>query len=291
MTAVISGIAVFVNASAVREFGDATLFTMLKNGVAAIILTGILLASRPARHAARELSRRQWAQLLGIGLVGGGLAFLLFFNGLALASAPSAAVIHKTLFLWVALMAVPLLSERIGWLQVAALAVLAGSQILIAPMSGVTWGIGETLIALATVLWAMEVIVARRLLQGVPSSVGAAGRMVIGMAVLVPAVVLTGRVDALSALTATQLLWVVVTGVLLTGYVATWYAALQRAPATVVTAVLVLAAPVTAALAAVRDGVVPLDLPAAGYLLAAVGATAIAWASLRAQRAPLPATR
>ncbi len=280
-TAVISGIAVYVNSFAVREFGDATLFTTLKNGVAAVLLTTLLLANPPARAAVRDLSRRQWLQLTALGLLGGGAAFLLFFNGLALASAPSAAFIHKTLFLWVAALAIPLLGERVGWMQLTALAALAGSQLLLAPMSGVTWGLGETLIALATGLWAVEVILARHLLREVPSSVGAAGRMVIGMGVLLPAVWLGGHGEAIGALTTTQWLWVVLTGLLLTGYVATWYAALHRAPATVVTAVLVLAAPITATLTAIGSGTIPLEPAGAGYGLVLIGVALMSWAALR----------
>jgi len=62
-----------------------------------------------------------------IAIVGGSLPFLLFFTGLSLASAPSAAFIHKTLFIWVAFLAVPFLGERLGWAQICALGVLLGT--------------------------------------------------------------------------------------------------------------------------------------------------------------------
>ena len=52
-----------------------------------------------------------------IGVIGGSVPFILFFNGLAMASAPSAAFIHKTLFVWVVLLAVPFLGERLGWFR------------------------------------------------------------------------------------------------------------------------------------------------------------------------------
>ncbi|HEY7451690.1 MAG TPA: DMT family transporter [Candidatus Limnocylindria bacterium] len=284
-TAIISGVAVYTNAIAVREFDDATLFTTLKNGVAAMGLAAVVLASAPARAGVRHLSGRQWLELGAIGILGGGLAFILFFNGLALASAPSAAFIHKTLFIWVAVLAVPLLGERFGVLQLGALAVLAGSQLLIAPMTGVSWGIGEALIALATGLWAVETILARHLLRDVPSSVGAAGRMGIGLCVLLGATAASGRGDALTALTATQWLWVLLTGTLLTAYVGTWYAALRRAPATAVTAILVLAAPITGALTVLAGGPGPLAPVGAGYVLALVGVTLTVLAVQRRRRA------
>jgi uncharacterized membrane protein len=124
--------------------------------------------------------------------------------------------------------------------------VLAGSQLLIQPPAGVRWTGGETLIALATGMWAIEVIVAKRVLRGVPAPVAAAARMGIGLIVLVGYLAASGGLAGLAALTVTQWAWVAGTGVLLAGYVGTWYAALRRAPAIAVTAVLTLGAPITA---------------------------------------------
>jgi drug/metabolite transporter (DMT)-like permease len=192
-----------------------------------------------------------------IGLIGGSLPFLLFFAGLAQASAPSAAFIHKTLFIWVALLAVPFLGERLGLAQLGALALLLGGQALILTPAGVSWGIGETLIAAATLLWALETIVARHVLRDVPSAVVGAARLGIGMVVLVGYLVITGRLASVAALTGDQWAWALLTGALLTGYVGTWFAALQRAPASLVTAILVLGAPVTAGLQALQTGSLP----------------------------------
>ena len=105
--------------------------------------------------------------LVAIALIGGSIPFILFFSGLALATAPTAAFIQKTLFIWVAFMAVPLLGERLGLVQVIAMAGLLAGLLLIAPPLGMGWGIGETMIAAATLLWAVEVVVAKRLLVGV----------------------------------------------------------------------------------------------------------------------------
>ena len=113
-TALISGVAIFVNSYAVKEIADAALFTTLKNSVAALALLGVtvLAARRPLPLPA---GARTWMGMTLVGVFGGGVAFLLFFSGLAMASAPSAAFIHKTLFVWVALLAVPFLGERLGW--------------------------------------------------------------------------------------------------------------------------------------------------------------------------------
>src|ERR1041385_6884054 len=128
--AAISGISIFVNAFAVKQLPDPAVYTTLKNGVAAVVLVALAAATiRPA--AVRAIPRRSWGWLLVIGVVGGSVPFILFFTGLAQASAPSAAFIQKTLFIWVALLAVPLLGERLGLAQLGALLVLLAGQALI----------------------------------------------------------------------------------------------------------------------------------------------------------------
>jgi drug/metabolite transporter (DMT)-like permease len=219
-----------------------------------------------------------------VGIFGGGLAFLLFFSGLAMASAPSAAFIHKTLFVWVAMLAVPFLGERLGLIQIGALAALFGSQLLITPPTGVTWGMGETLIAAATLIWAAEVVLAKRLIDRVDPLVLGVGRLGIGLIVLVGYVGLTGKLGALLALDATQWVWVLGTGALLAGYVGTWFTALRFAPSSVVTSVLVLGAPITATLASIVNGSLPQAQPLAGYVLALLAAGTVAFLATRRQK-------
>jgi drug/metabolite transporter (DMT)-like permease len=274
-TALISGLAVYLNSFAVKQVPDAAVFTTAKNGVAAVVLVALAVAAG-GRTTVRTLDRRGWAGLLALGVIGGSVPFLLFFTGLAQASAPSAAFIHKTLFVWVALLAVPLLGERLGWIQVGALATLLAGQAIVAPPRDVAWGTGETLIAAATLLWSVEVIVAKRLLGTVPAAVGAAGRMGIGLVLLLGYLAVSGKLGDLLALTPAAWGWVLLTGLLLAGYVSTWYAALRRAPATVVTSVLVVGAVITAALQSVQKGALPEPSAIGGYVLIAAGAVAVA---------------
>lgn len=279
-TALISGVAIFVNTYAVKQVADAALFTTLKNGVAALGLLGLaLLAAR--RPLALPTGGRDRLGLALVGIFGGGVAFLLFFSGLAMASAPSAAFIHKTLFVWVAMLAVPFLGERLGLLQIGALGALLASQLLITPPTGVTWGIGETLIAAATLIWAVEVVLAKKLLARVNPLVLGVGRLGIGLVVLVGYLGITGKVGALFTLDATQWTWVLVTGALLAGYVGTWLAALQRAPASVVASVLVLGAPITATLSALASGTIPQAMPLTGFVLVVLACGAIALTAAR----------
>jgi drug/metabolite transporter (DMT)-like permease len=277
-TAVISGVSVFVNGFAVKQFPDPATFTTLKNAVAAFLLVGALIA---VGGVPRRLGSRRWLGLALLGVIGGSVPFLLFFTGLAEATAPAAAVIHKTLFIWVALLAAVLLRERLGGWQVGALGVLLVATLKVQPPNGVTWGGGESLIALATGFWAVETIVARRLLASVPPLVAGAGRMGFGLVVLVGYLVVSGRVGAFAQLTVAQWAWVLGTGVLLAGYVATWYGALQRAPAAMVAAVLTIGAPITAGLQVISTGTIPAPGPLAGYLLMLLAAGGVAFAMLR----------
>lgn len=272
-TASISGVAVFLNASAVKAVPDPAVFTTLKNLVAVAILVALAAAVvRP--QEVRGIGRVDRLTLAVIGILGGGVAFLLFFSGLAMASAPSAAFIHKTMVIWVALMAGPFLGERLGLAPILALGVLIAGQALILPPLGISWGIGETLIALATLIWAVEVVLAKRVLGRVRSPIVGVARLGIGLIVLVGYLILTGRVAGIGALDAAGWTWVAVTGLLLAGYVGTWLAALRRAPASEVTSVLVVGAVITAALTAITRGTLPEPVASTGYalVLMAVGA-------------------
>src|SRR5919205_23250 len=100
-----------------------------------------------------------------LAVVGGSLPFVLFFDGLARESSTQAALLQKTLVVWVSILAVPLLRERVGALQVAAVALLMIGQ-LMASGSGsglfsMPFGRGEAEILAATLLWAVEVVLAK----------------------------------------------------------------------------------------------------------------------------------
>ena len=95
----------------------------------------------------------------------------------------------------------------------------------------------------------------------------------------------------MASLQAQQWAWVLATGGLLGGYVATWFGALQRAPASLVTAILVLGAPVTATLQSIQVGGVPAVPAFAGQILILAAGVALALPALRGGSARLaPAT-
>ena len=273
-TAVISGVSVFVNSYGVRVVRDATVYTTAKNLVAAVVLAVLLVG---ARRTKLQLPRRSWRGLLAVAIVGGSVPFVLFFSGLARASSTHAAFVNKTLVVWVALLAVPLLGERLGFLHYAAIGfLLVGQAMLGGGLAGFRFGSGELMILAATLLWAIEVILVKKLIGAVPPDVLAVARMGLGVVLLIGWVAVSGHWGALTGLTWEGWRWALLTGLLLAGYVATWYRALALAPAVDVTAVLVIAAGITATLDAIVKGAVITPQAGTGIALLLAGAGLVA---------------
>lgn len=264
-TALISGFAVFLNGFGVRawsDIADPTAYTTVKNLVAALVIGGVatlLLVRRSADRPEIPSSRQERLTLLAIAIIGGSVPFVLFFEGLALADSAQAAMIHKTLLVWVALLALLLLRETIGWPHIAAIGLLVWGQIaLLGDAGGLGFGRGEAMILVATLLWSAEVVVAKRVMSHTSSSTVALARMGGGSLVLVAWVLIRGGGIDWGGLTASHLAWVLVAGAFLSGYVLTWLAALSRAPAVDVTAILVGGALITAILqSALRGAALP----------------------------------
>lgn len=283
-TAMISGVSVFVNGFGVKAVGNATVYTTAKNVVAALVLLALVaLGGRAGAGLTRPAGRGQWTALVAVGVIGGSVPFVLFFEGLARASSPEAAFIHKTLVLWVALLAVPLLRERLQWGHWLAIGLLVVGQVGLAGGPPTSFGVAGLMILAATLLWAVEVVVAKWLLSGVSSWTVGVARMGFGSIALLCWLGVRGQLAALTSLTGEQLGWVLTTGVLLAAYVGTWFAALARAQAVDVTAVLVLAAPVTAALGAATSGTA-LAPQASWLVMLVLGGVIVAWLGWR--RAP-----
>lgn len=256
-TALISGFSVFLNSYGVKAFGNPTAYTTAKNVVSALVLLAVVAIGLRASSGAR-LTRPQgpgqWGALVAIGVLGGSVPFVLFFEGLSRASSPQAAFLHKTLVLWVAVLAVVFLAERLQWGHWLAIGVLIVGQVGLLGGLPDSFGAPEAMILAATLMWSVEVIVAKRLLRSVSSWTVGVARMVLGSVALIGWVAVRGDLGLLTSMDSGQLGWVLLTGLLLAGYVGTWFAALQAARAVDVTAVLVLAVPITAALDSVVHG-------------------------------------
>jgi drug/metabolite transporter (DMT)-like permease len=267
LAAAISGLAVFINSYGVRAVKDATVYTTAKNLVAAAVLVAVVLSARSMRPKPVQGTKR--LALLGVvALIGGSVPFVLFFEGLARATSTHAAFIHKTLFLWVAVLAVPLLGERLRAAHLLAAGLLVGGLLALeGGLGGFSLAGGELLILAATLLWSAETVVVKRLLSDVAPMTVALARMGVGSAALVAWVAVSGRWATLTSLGANGWLWAAVTGAILGCYVLTWFTALARAQAVDVTAILVAGAVITALLK---------GTPQVGLILIAVGAVVVA---------------
>ncbi|MFA6410979.1 MAG: DMT family transporter, partial [Candidatus Buchananbacteria bacterium] len=180
ITAVISGLANFYNKFAMKILAvDSFQYTTLKNAIVALIISAIVLTPWILPKL-KKLTKKDWLNLAIIGLVGGSVPFLLFFKGLSLTSSVSASFIHKTLFFWVAILAWPFLREKISKLQFLALGILLLGNVIFESFRGLSWGLPETLILAATLLWAIETVIAKKVLANLDSIVLAWGRMFFG---------------------------------------------------------------------------------------------------------------
>ena len=282
LASLVSGVSIYVNAHAVKHFGDATVYTTAKNAVAGVLLVALALAaaaSRGSAYGALPRPPRRRLALVAVAVIGGSVPFVLFFEGLARAEATQAAFIQKTLVVWVALLAVPLLGERFQAPHTLAIVLLVVGQAWLAGGLGtIVFGMGEAMILAATLLWSVEIVLVKHLLGPIAPPTLAASRMALGTLILLAWLAVTGKLGDLAGLGAGEWRWVLLTGLLLTAYVATWYAALARAQAIDVTAMLVFGAVVTALLAGAADGAAVNLL---GTVLVAAGSALVAWVAVR----------
>ena len=250
-TAVISGVSIFVNGLVVKEFADPVALTGARNA-----LVGLVLLAHPARDAAAlaEVRALDRAAPAGLARPRGHRRERPVHPvlqrarrrrpGRAPRSSTRPCSSGSPRWRWCSC------GESLGLAQVVALVALFGGVLLVGPTGAIGAGPAELMILAATLLWAVEVIVARRLLGERGRQRPARGDLADGAR--------RGRHRRLprrhrpdrrrsprsppsSGRSSPR------PGVLLLGYVTTWYAALQRAPASLVTTVLVGGALVTAA--------------------------------------------
>lgn len=240
VAALISGISIFINKFAVDAIKQPLIFTAVKNSIVAILILGVLLATKKWQLV-KKLSKRQAIFLMLIGIVGGSLPFYLFFTGLAQIPAINAALIQKTLVLWVTLLAIPFLKEKLSKKQIVAILILFGSNLVIGGFKGFQFSSGEFLVLIATILWAIENILAKKILPKVDPDLVTAARMGFGALILTTFSIFTypHALENIIRLNFVQWGWITITAITLFGYVISWYRALKFAPATIVTAILV----------------------------------------------------
>ncbi|MFH1133422.1 MAG: DMT family transporter [Nanoarchaeota archaeon] len=275
MTAVISGFSIFINSYGVKEF-DAAVFAFAKVALVATLL-GALIIGIGQWEQLRSLSRREWLTLALIGLVGGSIPFILFFEGLRMTSGMTGAFLHKTLFLFVGLFAVLFLKERLSkGFFLGSLLILLGSAALIRP--AFAFAPEHLLILGAVLLWAMENVIAKYAVQGMCGTIVAFGRMLFGSLFLLAYLAISGKAALLTTFTSTQLSWILVTGVFLLAYVLTFYNGISHIPVSTAACILSLGLPITTLLHAVFNGAAVSAVDAVGMLLIIAGVGAVVFA-------------
>jgi drug/metabolite transporter (DMT)-like permease len=283
-TAIISGVSTFVNAYAVHGTSSDAFVTVRNLAVAGMILPLAVIARRAL---SRPLRGVDWARLTVIGFVGGAVPFLLFFHGLALATAAggglTASFLYRTLFLMATVFGVVFLKERFHpRVAIAAGLVLGGNYVLLSLVTPI-WTDGTLFVLAATVLWAVEYTISKRTLRDLPSGIVAMGRMGIGAGFLVGYLALTSDLGAVGGFSTGQWTWVLISAVLLAAFVGTWYAGLQRVDLGVATSVLVLGFPVTWLLSVLVAGSSFTLLQAAGAAAVVVGVVLVVGLTLLRQ--------
>ncbi|MFH1399166.1 MAG: DMT family transporter [Candidatus Woesearchaeota archaeon] len=237
-TAIISGFSIFINKFGVAGINP-DIFTLLKNAVVAVLFLSAFLLFRNFPR----ISKKQWGQLTLVGLLGGSIPFILFFRGLQLTSAASASFIHKTMFIWVSILSVILLKNRLDKKSIALAIILLLGNFLVLNLSSFSFGKGELLILAATLLWSIETIISKSALKTIDSKTVAFGRMFFGSAFILAFLMATGNFTL--ALSVSQLSWIGITSIFLFFYVFTWYSGLQAVDPVVATSILLLGSPVT----------------------------------------------
>ena len=274
-TAIISGVSIFINSLFVEKVAPSS-FTFLKNSIVGIailllIVSASMLLKKPTEL--KTLKPKEWGKLVLIGLIGGSIPFLLFFEGLAITDPAAGSFIHKTMFILVALMATVFLKEKLHrHIQTLAVMIFLGNYFILEPeiANGDT---GVLLIFLATLFWASENIISKSVLKTLSGNTVAFGRMFFGSIFLLIYIAATGQFSYIQTLNTDQWILVVVASALLLGYVLTWYNGLKHIPVSMATAILLLGSPITLILSALIKGKVLNISQNFGILLIVLGIT------------------
>jgi drug/metabolite transporter (DMT)-like permease len=243
-TAIISGFSIFINKYSVSVINP-YIFTFLKNILVALILSGLIFGLKE-RETLKNLTKRQWGLILTIGLVGGSLPFLLFFQGLSLTNAAESSFIHKTMFIYVAVLALIFLKEKLNKnFLIGGLFLMLGNLFLLGKSSLLVLNKGTLLIFIATLFWAIENVISKYALKELSGKIVGWGRMFFGSFFIFVFLLATGQLSLINQLTLKQFNWVIITSLLLLGYVLTWYHGLKYIPVAQAAAILTLGAPIT----------------------------------------------
>lgn len=227
LTAFISGFAIIVNKVFIIDL-DPVVFTSVR----ALIIGAVffIIASFDCKFDYKKFKKVSWSYLIPIGLIGGGMAFLLFFTGLKYTTGGRAAFLHKTLPLYTILFAFFFLKEKITKKLVLAVVLMFIGLIILKSSQidpAVFWSnpsFGDLLVILATILWAVENTIAKYVMKKEESNfVVVFARMFFGAIFLFGILMFFGNLNALLSLTPIQIVSLFISTLILLNYVLCWY--------------------------------------------------------------------
>src|SRR3989338_11438022 len=231
MTAIVSGIAIPMNKLFIVKL-DPTVFTALRSLIIGIIF--LFLSLWRSNFSFNSFKKVNWKYMLLIALIGGSIAFLLYFNGLKLTTSSRAAFLHKTLTFYVVVFSVLFLKEKISkthWIALTAM--LFGILLIYFTQIKSTefWqnpSLGDLLVIMATILWAGENIIAKKVLrEGETNFVVSFSRMFFGGLILFGVLVLTNKYQTLFNLDIIAWRNIGISTIVLFSYVFFWYWSLK----------------------------------------------------------------
>jgi drug/metabolite transporter (DMT)-like permease len=264
LTAIISGFAIYIQGQSVKLFSDATLYATLKNAVVGVALLIPFALMAATRAELRRLNARQWGLLALLAVVGGSVPYALFATGLKLTTPVTSSLFNHAQFLIVAVLAVIFLGERVGLIVWFALITLLigttlGGTAQQRSMQTLVWNQGTLLIALSTLLFAIGFVLAKYLLRDLSIMTVMTAKMTGGAALLLGYVAVSGRLGAVSTLSAAQWENVLATGLILLAFTITAFVALRHITVTAATAIPAAAPLITVVLTALAAQQIKLD--------------------------------
>jgi drug/metabolite transporter (DMT)-like permease len=279
VAALISGFSVFVNGIGVKAT-DPLEYTLLKNLGALLLLAGATLTISQLKHF-KGLSRKDWTYLLAIGIIGGSVPFAMFFTGLSMGGAVISSFIYRSLFVFAGIFGFVLLREKLEPTDAAISLLLISANAILLP-ENITFGLGQALVLGATILWALEYTLSRKILSHIHPNAVMISRFLFGSIVLFA---ITGipSIDALGLSTnaGIRLLSIAAlilpVAILLAGFAWVWYRALAKLPVFRATAILTIGGIITAILDAsiLGKSISPISL--GSFILITAGVALAIW--------------
>ncbi len=246
IAALIGGFANWSNNFAVKGFNP-YVFTTIKNITVALILTSILITIKQYKRLLK-INKKNWLKLIFIGLIGGGIPFLLFFSGLKISTGVNAAFIHKTMFLYVGPISAVFLKERITKKQLMCIIGLLFGVYLLFNANLLELNHGDLLIFIATLFWSAEIIISKHALKELPASIVAWARMTLGSIFLLIYLQSNNLLINVINFSINQWTWITISSTFLLFYVITFYKGLKILKAVEAASILLIGSVITSLL-------------------------------------------